>query len=326
MAAEGKYRHGPLLTGRLSFHIRPTGGFVLPADDQRSSALFKKLAYAGAAGALVGAALVAVPSTAQAAARDGVCQSGEFCLYFNSNQAGSVSDFGGSISDYGDSQPDCYEFKGAGNGKGLCVKNNAASVWNRTGGQVTVFYNSGYAGDSQTFNAGAKANLKAALKNDNASHRFGGGGSTNVDMSDALYTGGGGRLTAAFDGYESTPGRHEGIDFAKGSGAGVKALLGGTVTRVDESASLSTIAVYNATFDKTIIYLHTNPHDSVDAGDSISKGQQIAVEAARGTSAVHTHVEMRPGRQTHAAKSVNDPVLDNPNPNSFWRARGYNVR
>jgi murein DD-endopeptidase MepM/ murein hydrolase activator NlpD len=95
---------------------------------------------------------------------------------------------------------------------------------------------------------------------------------------------------------------------------------------VDESASLSTIAVYNATFDKTIIYLHTNPHDSVDAGDKISKGQQIAVEAARGTSAVHTHVEMRPGRQTHASKSVNDPVLDNPNPNSFWRARGYNVR
>ncbi len=122
------------------------------------------------------AALIVTAPSADAAARDGICQSGEFCLYYNSDHAGSVSDFTGSIDDYGASQPACYEFKGAGAGQGQCVKNNAASVWNRTGGQVTVFYNSGYAGDSQTFSAGAKVNLKAALKNDNASHRFGGGG------------------------------------------------------------------------------------------------------------------------------------------------------
>ena len=124
----------------------------------------------------VTAALVATAPSAQAAARDGICQSGEFCLYYNSDQAGSVSDFAGSIDDYGATQPSCYEFKGAGNGQGVCVKNNAASVWNRSGGSVTVFYNSGYAGDSQSFSAGTKANLKAALKNENASHRFGSGG------------------------------------------------------------------------------------------------------------------------------------------------------
>ena len=128
-----------------------------------------------AATGIVATLLVTAPP-AQAAARDGICQSGEFCLYYNSDHAGSVSDFTGSIDDYGASQPDCYEFKGAGAGNGQCVKNNTASVWNRTGGQVTVFYNSGYAGDSQTFAAGAKVNLKAALKNENASHRFGGGG------------------------------------------------------------------------------------------------------------------------------------------------------
>ena len=288
----------------------------------------KKLAYAGVAGAVLGVAFLTSAPSAQAAARDGICQSGEFCLYYNSDHAGSVSDFTGSIDDYGASQPECYEFKGAGAGQGQCVKNNAASVWNRTGGSVTVFYNSGYSGDSQSFASGAKVNLNATLKNDNASHRFGGGGTTNVDMSDALYSGGGGTLTCAFDGYESTPGRHEGIDFAKGSGSVVKALLSGTVTNVVEGGTgLSTIAVYNATFDKTIIYLHTNPTDSVDTGDSISKGQQIGTEAARGAgSAVHTHVEMRLGRRTLAAKSVSDPVLDNPNPNSFWVARGYNVR
>ena len=288
----------------------------------------KKLAHAAIVGAVLSSTVLLAAPTAQAAARDGVCQSGEFCLYYNSNHAGSVSDFTGSVSDYGASQPECYDFKGAGAGKGLCVKNNAASVWNRTSGSVTVFYNSGYSGDSQTFATGAKVNLNATLKNDNAGHQFGGGGgTTKVDMSDALYTGGGGRLTTGFDGYESTPGRHEGIDFAKGSGSGVKALLGGTVTNVVEGGSgLSTLAVYNATFDKTIIYLHTNPLDSVDTGDTVGKGQQIATEAARGTSATHTHVEMRLGRKTLAAKSVNDPVLDNPNPNSFWQARGYNVR
>jgi murein DD-endopeptidase MepM/ murein hydrolase activator NlpD len=284
----------------------------------------KKLVYAAAVGTMVAATFVAAPA-AQASVRDGICQSGEFCLYYNSNHEGSVSDFTTSIPDYGATQPDCYEFKGAGAGQGLCVKNEAASAWNRTGQTVTVFYNSGYAGASQSFAAGAKVNLNATLKNENASHRI--GSNTKVDMSDALYVGGGGRLTTPFDGYETTPGRHEGIDFAKASGSGVKALLGGTVTNVVEGGtSLSTIAIYNATYDKTIIYLHTNPLDSVDTGDSISKGQQIATEASRGASAAHTHVEMRLGRRTLAAKSVDDPVLDNPNPNPFWEARGYNVR
>lgn len=287
-----------------------------------------KLAYAGLAAAIVGTAVAAAP-VAQAAGRDGECQTGEFCLYYNSDHQGSVSDFNGSISDYGATQPGCYEFKGAGAGKDQCVKNNAAAAWNRTGKPVTLYFNSGYAGSHQTFAAGAKVNLSATLKNQNASHRFDDDGtSTTVDMSDALYVGGGGRLTTGFDGYHTTPGRHEGIDFAKGSGADVRALLGGTVTNVVEGGSgLSTIAVYNAQYDKTIIYLHTNPRDAVDTGDAITKGQVIADEAARGAgSAVHTHVEMRLGRKTLAAKSVDDPTLDNPNPNSFWRARGYNVR
>ena len=69
--------------------------------------------------------------------------------------------------------PSCYDFKGAGNGKGLCVKNNAASVWNRSSKTVRVYFNSGYGGTYQSFAAGAKANLNATLKNNNASHKFG---------------------------------------------------------------------------------------------------------------------------------------------------------
>ena len=50
------------------------------------------------------AAAVAGAAPAQAAtARNGVCESGEFCLYYNSDTSGSVSDFAGSVSDYGSS-------------------------------------------------------------------------------------------------------------------------------------------------------------------------------------------------------------------------------
>ncbi|GIE87318.1 peptidase inhibitor family I36 protein [Actinoplanes regularis] len=130
--------------------------------------------------AVVGTALamttsvLSVASPAMAAARDGVCDSGEFCYYYNSDEAGSVSDFTESIEDYGTTQPSCYEFKSAGNGQDLCVKNNAASVWNRTSKTVRVYYNSNFGGASQSFAAGAKGNLNATLKNNNASHDIGG--------------------------------------------------------------------------------------------------------------------------------------------------------
>lgn len=136
------------------------------------------LAVAGTALAMAVPLVATTP--AFAAGRDGSCDTGEFCLYYNSDQAGSVSDFTTSISDYGATQPSCYEFKGAGNGQGVCVKNNAASVWNRTGKTVRVYFNSGYAGASQDFAPGAKGNLNATLKNNEASHKFlGDGGGDN---------------------------------------------------------------------------------------------------------------------------------------------------
>ncbi|MEV5570595.1 peptidase inhibitor family I36 protein [Spirillospora sp. NPDC052269] len=128
---------------------------------------------AAAVAMTLGGAVLATASPAMAAGRNGVCDDGEFCLYYNSNQGGSVSDFTGSVSDYGAKQPSCYDFKGAGAGRGICVKNNAASVWNRTGGTVTVYYNSRYGGHSQSFGSGVRANLDSTLKNENASHQFG---------------------------------------------------------------------------------------------------------------------------------------------------------
>ncbi|MCT2292595.1 peptidoglycan DD-metalloendopeptidase family protein [Janibacter hoylei] len=246
-------------------------------------------------------------SPAQAADRDGRCDSGEFCYNFNSDLGGSWSDFKGSVTDYGTSQPGCYEFKGAGAGKGKCIKNDAGGFWNKTGKKVTIYYNSGHVGKSVTVAPGAKGKLPAAVYNNNASHKIGSSstpGKTN--MSTALYTGGGGRLTTGFDGYNSTPGRHEGIDFAKGAGSSVRSLTSGTVT-ASPNDSIGTIAVYVPSADKTVIYLHAK--SKVKAGDKITKGQVIASESSIGAgSAVHTHVEMRPGRQTRASKSVGDPT------------------
>ena len=285
---------------------------------------------AGAAVAVaVGASGLVLAGPAEAATRNGACESGEFCYYYNSGNAGSVSDFTGSLGDYGASQPECYEFKGAGAGKGVCVKNNAASVWNRSSKTVRVYFNSNYGGSYQDFAAGAKGNLNSTLKNNNASHQVG-PNTSRSNMSTALYATSGGRITCGFDGYTTQSGRHEGIDFARGSGSDVHALVSGTVTYVAQGANggaLSTISVYNAASNKTVIYLHSDPRSFVSVGDSISRGQIIADESDRGAGgSPHTHVEMRPGRQTHASVSVGDSHLDNPNPTSFWNSQGYNVR
>ncbi|WP_141582586.1 SpoIID/LytB domain-containing protein [Actinomadura sp. WMMA1423] len=138
----------------------------------RTVRLVSRLTATTAAMALGGAALVSASAPASAAGRDGVCDGGEFCYYFNSGNEGSVSDFTGSVADYGTAQPSCYDFKGAGNGQGKCVKNQAASVWNRSTKTVRVYYNSNYGGTYQDFKAGAKGNLNSSLKNQNASHKF----------------------------------------------------------------------------------------------------------------------------------------------------------
>jgi biotin carboxyl carrier protein len=74
----------------------------------------------------VAAALVGTAPTASATARNGVCESGEFCLYYNSGNAGSRVDLVNSQRDYG-SGSGCITFVSGGSGQGQCVKNNTAS-------------------------------------------------------------------------------------------------------------------------------------------------------------------------------------------------------
>lgn len=112
------------------------------------------------------------PAHAVAPSRDGACDPGEFCYYYYSNYAGSLSDFAKSLGNYGASLPRCYVFNGQGDGKGKCVKNAAASAWNRTNKTVRVYYRSNFGGTSQDIGPGQGSNLNASLKNNNASHQL----------------------------------------------------------------------------------------------------------------------------------------------------------
>ncbi|WP_157249285.1 peptidoglycan DD-metalloendopeptidase family protein [Nonomuraea typhae] len=289
---------------------------------------------AGASVVLALGAMVVAASPAVAGGRDGVCDDGEFCYYFNSGNQGSVSDFAGSVSNYASTQPSCYDFKGPGAGQGTCVKNAAASVWNRSRQVVRVFYNSGHAGTHQDFGPGVKGNLIPALKNQNASHEFNPGATpARGRMSYALYAAHG-SISCPFDGYTTRPGsRHEGIDLVRRLGAEVRSLVDGEIVNVQRgrtgSGGLSTIAIYVAAANKTVIYLHSSPSPSLRAGQRVSRGQIIATESWRGvgeSSSAHTHVEMRPGRHLRAAKSIGDRNLENPDPTSFWNSQGYQVR
>ncbi|GAA4419367.1 hypothetical protein GCM10023148_18530 [Actinokineospora soli] len=276
--------------------------------------------------AVIGGVVVTAPAAQAAAPRagNGVCESGEVCLYYNSNHRGSMRDFNASVKTYG-TGTSCLKFVSAGTGRGKCVKNNAASVWNRTAAPVAVFRKSNHAGAIDTFDPGQKVNLASYLKNENAGHLIGKRGYKTLEQG--VYASTAGRITSYFDGYLSQSGRHEGIDFARGSGVPVHSLIAGTVVNVKEGSDspsrLSTIAIYNRALNKTVVYLHTDPQ--VRVGQSIAKGQRIAKEANRAGGSAHTHVELRNGRQLWAAPSVNDPRLTNPNPTAFWVSQGYNI-
>ncbi|RLK61497.1 peptidase inhibitor family I36 protein [Actinokineospora cianjurensis] len=123
-----------------------------------------------AAAATVAFAAISVTPASAATARNGICEVGEFCLYWGQNRSGSVSDFATSIPNYGDNQPTCYEYKTPNlPGYGLCVKNNATSAWNRRSSTVTVYFNSNYGGASDPVGAGQARDLASTYAN-NASH------------------------------------------------------------------------------------------------------------------------------------------------------------
>lgn len=119
---------------------------------------------------LLSAFVVTPVASAAEPVRNGNCDVGEVCFYYNSNLAGSISDMSYSLANYGTSPATCNHFIGPGNGKGKCIKNNTASAWNRTSSVARVYFSSNFNGDYQDFAPNERANLKPSLKNNNASH------------------------------------------------------------------------------------------------------------------------------------------------------------
>ena len=157
---------------------------------------------------------------------------------------------------------------------------------------------------------------------------------TKKTMTNALYNinVSGSKISCGFDGYRKKSGRHEGIDFNYENEKSVYSLTDGVITNVVEGkngGALSTIAIYDSANNKTVVYLHLNPSDSLRIGQNIQKGDKIGTEAWRGCSSAdggHTHVEVRNGKKTGAAKSLDDYNLENPNPTSYWNSLGYEVK
>jgi len=101
-------------------------------------------------------------------------------------------------------------------------------------------------------------------------------------------------------------GVHEGIDFTHTPEAPLYAILGGEVTRAGDSNG--TVAIYNADYDVTLLYLHCEDIE-VRRGDVVEAGAYIAVEGKKGSGGTYTHVEMRNGRHT-SSNAYRNTILE----------------
>ncbi|MFI5593093.1 peptidase inhibitor family I36 protein [Amycolatopsis sp. NPDC051758] len=121
-----------------------------------------------ASAAVITGTTVAAPA-ASAADLHG-CPDFYLCFYFNSNFEGALANYA-----YSDGNLDNEVFRWGGtNGRGVQVKNNAASVINNAGWTATVYYNSGCNGSvaSQSFGMYGGANFTPTMKNNNASFKW----------------------------------------------------------------------------------------------------------------------------------------------------------
>lgn len=254
--------------------------------------------------------------------------------YFVDNNSGRVLDINGGVAEnftncqlweYNGTNAQLFRLVSAGDGYYYMVSKinsnyqlDVNGAYSDNGTNVQLYWKN--TSDAQKFKFTAVSNAT---------------NTSNNTMTNALYkiNVSGSKITCGFDGYKNTKGRHEGIDFKNYNGASVYSLTSGVITRItygsNGSSGLSTIAIYDSSSDKTVVYLHTAPVSGLKAGQNVSKGQKIATESWRGVSSAnggHTHVEVRNGRKTAAAKSVNDYNLENPNPTSFWQSKGYIVK
>ena len=292
--------------------------------------MLKKLGTALIAMAALAAAAIVTAPTANATARNGVCESGEFCLYYNSGQAGSRVDLVNSQRDYG-SGTGCIEFVSSGAGQGQCVKNNTASVWNRTGKPVFVFYNSDFGGTYDQIPDGAQVNLNSNVYNNNASQIVGDASlrfPLAVNQADIK------NRTPHWCWDSKTNCHHDynAADIFAATGTSVLSPVNGTVMTKNVRAGStgcdsvgSTVTVKDG-FGRLWYFAHMDdsPAPVVSVGQSVSKGQRIGYVGTKYHALCtdsHLHIDMRVGVDSRVSCSAaacagygfvnNQPLLRN---------------
>jgi len=261
----------------------------------------------------VAAALVGTAPTASATARNGVCESGEFCLYYNSGNAGSRVDLVNSQRDYGTGSG-CITFVSSGSGQGQCVKNNTASVWNRTGKSVFVFYNSDFGGVYDEVPNGAQVDLNANVKNNNASQIIGDAslrfplGVTQADIKNRT-------PHWCWDSKVNCHHDYNASDIFAATGTSVLSPVNGTVmTRNVRAGSTgcdsvgSTVTVKDG-FGRLWYFAHMDdsPAPVVSVGQSVTKGQRLGYVGTKYHALCtdsHLHIDMRVGVDSRVSCSA----------------------
>ncbi|MFC7593890.1 peptidoglycan DD-metalloendopeptidase family protein [Terrabacter sp. GCM10028922] len=262
--------------------------------------MFRRIATSLVAAVGLAAAVVAVAPTASATARNGVCESGEFCLYYNSDHLGSRVDLVNSQRDYG-SGAGCITFVSSGAGQGQCVKNNTASVWNRTSKPVFVFFNSDFGGVYDQIPSGAKVNLNANVKNENASQIIGDASLRFPLSTTQAHVKSRSPLTWCWDSKVNCHHDYNAADIFANTGTPVISPVAGTVKTVNvRSSGVGSTVTVKDSFGRLwyFAHMHHSPAPVVVVGQSVSKGQRIGTV---GTSAhalgtqPHLHIDMRVG-------------------------------
>jgi len=247
----------------------------------------------------VAGGLVSTAPAASAAARNGTCESGEFCLYFNSGATGSLVDLVSSQRDYGTGSS-CVAFVSGGSGRGQCVKNNTAAVWNRTGKLVSVFYNSDFGGTYDVIPNGARVDLNANVKNDNASQIIGDASlrfPLNVTQAQIK-----GRPTPwCWNSKTNCHHDYNAADIFAATGTAVVSPVSGTVMTVrGGSETAGATATVKDALGRLWFFQHmdNSPGPVVSAGQHVDKGSRIGTVGTRahamGTDP-HLHIDMRVG-------------------------------
>lgn len=253
------------------------------------------------------AGLIATAPSASAAARNGLCETGEFCLYYGPDRTGSLVDFVSTQRDYAESGG-CVKFIRAGSGRGACVQNNAASAWNRSGKPVTVFYNSDFGGVYDVIPNNAGPNLNANVRKDNASHIVGDASlrfPLNVTQAQIKNR----TPHWCWDNKANCHHDYNAADIFAATGTAVVSPVNGTVmTKNVRSSGVGSTVTVKDSFGRLwyFAHMHHSPAPVVTVGQKVVKGQRIGTVGTRahavGTDP-HLHLDMKVGVSSRAGCS-----------------------